>query len=252
MNKSSNMSSVENALMILESFTIDQSEKRVTQLSNELGIGKSSVSRLLKTLQSRGYVKKDAETQKYSLGTKILTLYSSLMSEMEVVKEAHPILEELAKETKESVQLAELEGSNVIYMEQIKSSFPIQIFAHIGRINPIHCTSSGKLLLAYQDIETIENILNGELKTYTTSTITDKLTLKKELLEIRNLGYCYIQNEFIDGIVSIAAPIRDYNKNVIAAVSLVGPIQRINGSKSKMYINKVVAAAKEISIKMGY
>lgn len=252
MNKSSNMSSVENALMILESFTIDQSEKRVTQLSNDLGIGKSSVSRLLKTLQSRGYVKKNLETQKYSLGTKILTLYSSLMSEMEVVKEAHPILEDLAKETKESVQLAELEGSNVIYMEQIKSSFPIQIFAHIGRINPIHCTSSGKLLLAYQDIETIENILNSDLKPYTSSTITDKLVLKKELLEIRNLGYCYIENEFIDGIVSIAAPIRDYNKNVIAAVSLVGPIQRINGAKSKLYINKVVSAAKEISTKMGY
>lgn len=252
MNKSSNMSSVENALKILESFSIDKSEKRVTEISNELNIGKSSVSRLLKTLHSRGYVKKDPETQKYSLGTKILTLYSSLMSQMEVVKEAHPILEHLAKETKESVQLAELEGSNVIYMEQIKSSFPIQIFAHIGRINPIHCTSSGKLLLAYQDIETIENILSNDLKKYTSSTITDKLILKKQLLEIRSLGYCYIENEFIDGIVSIAAPIYDYNNKVIAAVSLVGPIQRINTDKVKPYINKVVQAAKQISNKMGY
>ncbi len=252
MNKSSNMSSVENALKILESFTIDKSEKRVTELSNELDIGKSSVSRILKTLQSRAYVKKDPETQKYSLGTKILTLYSSLMSEMEVVKEAHPILEQLAKETKESVQLAELEGSNVIYMEQIKSSFPIQIFAHIGRINPIHCTSSGKLLLAYQEIETIEDILNIDLKKYTSSTTTNKLTLKKQLLEIKSLGYCYIENEFIDGIVSIAAPIYDYNNKVIAAVSLVGPIQRINGDKVKPYINKVLQAAKKISNKMGY
>lgn len=252
MNKSSNMSSVENALKILESFSIDKSEKRVTEISNELDIGKSSVSRLLKTLHARGYVKKDPETQKYSLGTKILTLYSSLMSQMEVVKEAHPILEHLAKETKESVQLAELEGSNVIYMEQIKSSFPIQIFAHIGRINPIHCTSSGKLLLAYQDIETIETILSNDLKKYTSSTITDKLTLKKQLLEIRSLGYCYIENEFIDGIVSIAAPIYDYNNKVIAAVSLVGPIQRINSDKVKPYVNKVVQAAKQISNKMGY
>ncbi len=252
MNKSSNMSSVENALKILESFTIDQTEKRVTQIANDLDIGKSSVSRLLKTLQSRGYVKKNPETQKYSLGTKILTLYSSLMSEMEVVKEAHPILEELAHETAESVQLAELEGSDVIYMEQIKSSFPIQVFAHIGRINPIHCTSSGKLLLAYQEVETIEEILSKELKKYTSSTITDVNTLKKELLEIRSLGYCFIENEFIDGIVSIAAPIRDYNKNVIAAVSLVGPIQRISGDKVQRFINKVVEAAKNISLQMGY
>ena len=174
------------------------------------------------------------------------------MSEMEVVKEAHPILEELASQTKESVQLAELEGSNVIYTEQIQSSYPIQIFAHIGRINPIHCTSSGKVLLSYQEIDIIENILNSELQAYTSATITDKNTLKKELLEVRSSGYSYIENEFVDGIVSIAAPIRDYNEKVVAAVSLVGPIQRINGSKSKIYINKVIEAARKISLNMGY
>lgn len=252
MNNSSNLSSVENALNILESFSIDQTEKRVTQIAKELNIGKSSVSRILKTLHNKGYVKKNPETQKYSLGTKILTLYSSLMEKMEVVKEAHLILEKLAQDTSESVQLAEIEGSDVIYMEQIKSSFPIQIFAHIGRINPVHCTSSGKLLLAYQDISTIEEILNGKLKKYTSSTITDSNTLKRELLEIRGLGYCLIENEFIEGIVSIAAPIRDYNSNVIAAVSLVGPIQRLNGDKIPRYINKVLEAAKEISLNMGY
>lgn len=252
MNKSSNLSSVENALKILETFTIDDTEKRVTQIANELGLAKSTVSRLIKTLHSYGYVKKNPESQKYSLGTKILSLYSSLMSEMEIVKEANPYLEELAQETSESVQLAELEGSDVIYTEQIKSSFPIQIFAHIGRINPIHCTSSGKLLLAYQEVEVIEDILSQKLEKYTSTTITDPTILKKELLEIRSLGYCYIENEFIDGIVSIAAPIRDYNKKVVAAVSLVGPIQRINSSKSKYFINKVVETAKKISIEMGY
>lgn len=253
MNKSSNLSSVGNALKVLESFTIDVTEKRVTQIALELNLAKSTVSRLLKTLLNEGYVKKDPETQKYSLGNKILTLYSSLISNREVVKEAHSLLEQLARDTSESVQLAELEGSNVIYMEQIISSYPIQIFAHIGRINPIHCTSSGKLLLAYQDTESIEKILNSsELGKYTSSTIMDTYILKKQLLNIRGLGYCFIENEFIDGIVSIAAPIRDYNKDVIAAVSLVGPIQRINGVKVQQYINKVVEAGKKISLKMGY
>lgn len=253
MNKSSNLSSVENALKVLECFSINETHKRVTQISEELGLAKSTVSRLLKTLHSYGYVKKDLETQKYSLGTKILSLYSSLMTEMEIVKEAHPFLEQLALETKESVQLAELEGSNVIYTEQIKSSFPMQIFAHIGRINPIHCTSSGKLLLAFQEVETIEEILlNTELKKYTQTTTTDKIQLKKELLEIRGLGYCYIESEFIDGIVSIAAPIRDYNKKVVAAVSLVGPIQRFTKDKIPRFINKVVETSKTISKTLGY
>lgn len=252
MDKNSNLSSVDNALKVLECFTVDEPQKRVTQIATELNLAKSTVSRLLKTLLNSGYVKKDVETQKYSLGNKVLTLYSALMSNMEIVKEAHPILEALAKETHESVQLAEIEGSNVIYMEQIKSSYPIQIFAHIGRINPIHCTSSGKLLLAFQEFDVIENILNTELEKYTPYTITDKNILKKQLLEIRNLGYCYIENEFIEGIISIAAPIRDYNKNIIAAVSLVGPIQRINGIKTQQFINKVIEASKEISRNMGY
>jgi IclR family transcriptional regulator, KDG regulon repressor len=252
MNNSSNLSSVENALKILECFTIDETEKRVTQIAIELDLAKSTVSRLLKTLLNKGYVKKNPETQKYSLGTKILTLYSSLMSEMEVVKEAHTILEELARETSESVQLAELEGSSVIYMEQIKSSYPIQIFAHIGRINPLHCTSSGKLLLAYQKESEIDKLLEMDFHRYTSSTVTNPFILKEQLKEIKKLGYCYIQNEFIDGIVSIAAPIRDYNKNIIAAVSLVGPIQRINGVKAQQFINKVVEAGKKISLKMGY
>jgi IclR family transcriptional regulator, KDG regulon repressor len=251
MNNSSNLSSVENALKILECFTIEETEKRVTQIAIELDLAKSTVSRLLKTLLNKGYVKKNPETQKYSLGTKILTLYSSLMSEMEV-KEAHNILEELAKETSESVQLAELEGSSVIYMEQIKSSYPIQIFAHIGRINPLHCTSSGKLLLAYQKESEIDKLLEMDFHKYTSSTVTNPVILKEQLKEIKKLGYCYIQNEFIDGIVSIAAPIRDYNKNIIAAVSLVGPIQRINGVKAQQFINKVVEASKKISLKMGY
>lgn len=252
MENKSNLSSVQNALRILDCFTIEQTEKRVTQIANELDIGKSTVSRLLKTLSSVGYVKKDEETQKYSLGTKVLTLYSALMSNMEVVKEARTTLEQLAHETSESVQVAEIEGSNVIYIDQIKSSFPIQIFAHIGRINPIHCTSSGKLLLAFQDDNTIEDILKNDLIQYTQSTVTNPEILKKELKEIRDLGYCYLENEYIDGIVSISAPIRDYNKNIIAAVSLVGPIQRINQTKSKIFINKVVEAAKKISTKMGY
>lgn len=251
-NQKQNLSTVENAFRILDCFSIEQTEKRVTQIALELDIGKSTVSRLLKTLSNVGYVKKDEETQKYSLGTKVLTLYSALMSNMEVVKEAKYILEQLAQETSESVQLAEIEGSNVIYIDQIKSTFPIQIFAHIGRINPIHCTSSGKLLLAFQEEHVIDEILKNDLVEYTSSTITNPEILKKELLEIKKLGYCYIENEFIDGIVSISAPIKDYNKNIIAAVSLVGPIQRINGVKAQQFINKVADASKKISLKMGY
>lgn len=252
MQNKSTLSSVQNALRVLNSFTINETEKRVTQIAEELNIAKSTVSRLLKTLLVEGYVKKDSETLKYSLGTKVLTLYSSLMSNMEVVKEARPILEELAKETSESVQLAELEGSNVIYTEQIKSNYPLQIFVDIGRINPIHCTSSGKLLLAFQDEKLINQLLETKLIKYTEFTITDPSIIKKQLKDIRSLGYCISENEFIDGIIAICAPIKDYNNNVIAAISLVGPKQRIYGKKTVLYTKKVIDVANRISKNMGY
>ena len=252
MNKSSNLSSVENALRVLECFTIDETEKRVTEIARELNIAKSTVSRLLKTLLNKGYVKKNQETKKYFLGTKILTLHSSLISHMEIIKEAHPSLEQLARETSESIQLAELEGSNVIYIEQIPSSYPIQIFAHIGRINPIHCTSSGKLLLAYQKEEIIDKILKINFHKYTSSTVTNPNILKEELREIKELGYCFIENQFVEGIASIAAPIKDHNNNVVATVSLVGPVQRINTDKIPRFINKVINTAKKISFNLGF
>lgn len=252
MYKNNNLSSVQNALRILNSFSIEDTQKGITQISKELDIGKSTVSRLLNTMLNEGYIKKDNKSKRYSLGNKILTLYSSFMSNMEIVKEARPFLEELAKQTNESVQLAELEALNVIYVDQIKSTYPIQIFAHVGRINPIHCTSSGKLLLSYEDEIKIDEILKTNFVKHTSYTKTNAKILKEELIQIKKDGYCLIENEFIEGIVSIAAPIKDYNNKVIAAVSIVGPIQRMNGPKLQSYINKIMSTSENISKSIGF
>lgn len=250
--KNNNLSSVGNALKVLNTFSFEEPEKRVTQIAKELGIAKSTASRLLTTLANEDFVKKNIDTQKYSLGAKILTLYSRLISNVEVVNEAKSILEQLAIDTSESVQLSQLEGLKVVYLDHIKSTYPIQITSHIGLVNPVHCTSSGRILLGYEEEHIIEDFFKQDLYKYTSSTITDPKIIRQEFLKIKKKGYSYIENEFIEGIVSIAAPIKDYNKNVIAAISLAGPIQRIQGTKAQIYINKVVEAAKKISLKMGY
>lgn len=252
MEKNSNISSLQNALRILNSFSVYETEKRVTGIAKELDLPKSTVSRLLQTLLQEGYVKKNTENGKYSLGIKIFSLYGSLMANMQVVKESHPILEALAKETSESIQLAQRENSYVVYTDQVKSNYPMQIYSHIGLMNPIHCTSSGKVLLAYEDKSVVDEILNNELSSYTNSTITNSEILRAELKKIKEQGYCLTKNEFIDGIVAIAAPVWDYNNRVIAAVSLVGPVQRINGAKVNSYIIKVQKAAQKISSNMGF
>lgn len=247
-----NLSSVSNALRILDCFSIVKPERRVSELASELNIGKSTVSRLLSTLASQGYVRKDIETQKYSLGFKVLSLYGILISHLEILKEARPIMEKLSEVTLESIQIAELEDSQIIYIDQIQSKHPVHILAHIGRINPIHCTSSGKLLLAYQNEETIKKLLSTEFLSYTPHTITDPNILLEELSLIRREGFCISTNEFVEGVISLSAPIRDYKKNVIAAISIVGPTQRIDGKNVFKYLEKLLSSAKEISKNLGF
>lgn len=246
------LSSVGNALNILNCFSVEQPEKRVTDIARELGLGKSTVSRLLATLASEGYVKKDPATQKFSLGLRILSLASTLTSNLEIVREARPVLQQLVQETSESAQIAELEGNRMIYVDQVKCKQPIRILAHIGRINPIYCTSSGRLLLAYQSVKRQQEVLQGKLIKYTPETETDPIKIQKDLETIKNQGYCILANEFIEGVVSISAPIRDYRERVISSISVVGPISRLTPEKINFCRSRVQKAGREISKKMGY
>lgn len=246
------LSSVSNALRILNSFTAECPEKRLSDLAAELNLGKSTVSRLLTTLAAEGYVRKDPETRKYSLGLRILSIASALASNLQIVREARPILQQLVQETDESAQLAELDGDRLIYVDQVKCRNPIRIYAHVGRINPIHATSLGRLLLAYENEKRQQEILQGDLKSYTEHTIIDPIIIAAGFESIRQQGYAILTDEFIEGLISISAPIWDYREKVIAAISLVGSNRQIQGERLNYCLNRVINAAAEISEKMGY
>jgi IclR family transcriptional regulator, KDG regulon repressor len=246
------LSSVKNSLRILNSFTIEEPEKRVIDLANELQLGKSTISRLLSTLASEGFVTKDSETQKYRLGLRILTLNSIVTSNLEINREARPILRNLVNETGEAAHIAVLENHEVVYLEQIECSHPVRILSYVGRRNPVHCTSSGKVLYAFQDKAAIDKLLRGNLEAYTPYTITDPVILRNELTEIKQAEFSYSDCEYLQDVVSFAAPIRDYTRKVIAAVSLVGPKHRIQKHQHAAIKNKVIKVAKEISRNLGY
>jgi IclR family KDG regulon transcriptional repressor len=246
------LSSVKNSLRILNSFTLDSPQKRVSDLAVELGLGKSTISRLLSTLASEGYVTKDPENHQYRLGLRILTLNSIVTSQLEINREARPILHGLVKETGEAAHLAVLEDEEVVYIEQIECSHPVRILSYVGRRNPIHCTSSGKVLLTYLEPSTIERLLQHGLERYTANTITDPIILYKQLEDIRQSEFCYSKCEFLEDVVSFAAPIRNYTKKVVAAISLVGPEHRIQKQQHTIIKQKVMKAAKEISKNLGY
>lgn len=245
------LSSVKNALRLLRSFSLDTPEKKVTDLAAELGLGKSTISRLLNTLASEGFVTKDPETQKYRLGLTILNLNTVVTSNLEINRESQPILQRLVDEIGETATIAVLEDTAVVYLNRVECKHPVQILSHVGRRNPLHCTSSGKAILAYQNQDFIEGYIDEGLEQYTVNTITNRDTLRTALKSIQEQGYAISIEELREGVASIAAPIRDYTGKVVYAVSIIGPVHRMNPHNLSI-ISKVTNAAKEISEKLGY
>jgi len=129
---------------------------------------------------------------------------------------------------------------------------PVRFLTHIGKRNPAYCTSSGKVLLAFSDDEIVESVINKGLQKFNKNTVADPEQLRTYLKKVRKDGFAYSVEEFLEGVNSVAAPIYEYRGKVIAALTVVGPKQRIQTHKIPTLSKKVIQAAKEISEKMGY
>lgn len=246
------LTSVKNALRILNSFSIDEPEKAVGELAVELGLAKSTISRLMTTLASEGFVTRVPNSRKYRLGVSILALSGILISNLEVTKEAAPVVNRLVSDIEETAHLAILDGTDTIYVHKEECSHAVQILTYLGKKNPAYCTSSGKVLLAYSDDDAVDRVVEHGLEKRTKNTITTREQLETELNTIRQRGYAISHDEILEGVTSIAAPVRDYTGKVVAAITVVGPNQRISQNRVPIYVKKIVDASKEASERLGY
>ena len=246
------LSSLKNALRILNSFSMDEPEKRIGEISSSLGLNKSTVSRTMATLASEGFVFKDPETKKYRLGLSILTLSGVVNSTMDIYRESQPILSKLVESLGETAHISVLDHLDVIYLHKVECNHPVRFLTHIGRRNPPYCTSSGKVLLAFSDENIIHSVIEKGLHKFSKNTITDPDLLHANLREVKKNGYATSVEELLDGVTSIAAPIFDYKGKVIAALSVVGPKQRFQSHKIQSIAKIVISAGLDISRNMGY
>ncbi|TSI08707.1 IclR family transcriptional regulator [Lysinibacillus sp. BW-2-10] len=247
------LSSVKNALRILRSFSMDEPEKKISDLSTSLGLNKSTVSRTMATLASEGFVFKDPETKKYRLGFSIVSLSGIVKSNMDVYRESLHTLHKLVESTGETAHLSILDNLEVIYLQKVECNHPVRFLTHVGRRNPLYCTSSGKVLLAFsEDEDLLEKVIEKGLTKFTKNTITDPKKLREHLNEIRKKGYACSVEEISEGVNSIAAPVFDYQGKIIGAVAVVGPKQRIQQQKMNSMAKNIISAANEISTRMGY
>jgi IclR family KDG regulon transcriptional repressor len=246
------LSSVKNALRILKSFTMDDPEQKIGDLSASLGLNKSTVSRTMATLASEGFVYKDPETKRYRLGLSILSLSGIVNSNMDIYRDSQPILNRLVETIGETAHISVLDNLEVIYLQKVDCNHPVRFLTHVGRRNPAYCTSSGKVLLAFSNDDVVERVIHNGLEKFTKNTITSADRLRSHLKQIKENGYSQSVEELLEGVTSIAAPIYDYKGNVFAALSIVGPVQRIHSHKIPILAKKAISSAMEISERMGY
>jgi len=229
------------------------STMHMTEIAEKLGFYPSTIHRILDTLRHWGYVEQDPKTQKYRLGLKLLELGMAKLHQMDLAREATPYLKELVKQCNETVHLGVLEGGEVLYLAKEESSQTIRMISYVGKRAPLHCTSLGKVLLAYLSAEERKKILGEKvLPRLTENTITDKRELEKELDKVREQGFALDREENEKDVRCVAAPIRNYQGEVIAAVSISSPIFRLDKNIQNNLKEALIETSKKISMRLGY
>ncbi len=242
--------------MLLKAFSINEPELSLTELTNRLGLNRSTTFRLLATLQGEGYVQRDRESGKYSLGVVCLELGTIFLSTIHLREQALPLLEDLRRECGETVHLAILdkESMEVVYLEKLEGLLPIAYMgSRVGGRSPAYCTGLGKVLLAYEDSTEVESFYARQgLHPHTPSTIVETSKLMTELEEIKKNGFGIDNEEHESGVNCVAAPIWNENGRVTAAISISGPTERMNRAITEgNSVQKVMVMAAEISARLG-
>ncbi|NMR31505.1 IclR family transcriptional regulator [Crystallibacter degradans] len=244
--------SVDRAITVLEILARTGSAG-VSEIAEEMGVHKSTASRLLASLDQRGMVQQNSERGKYQLGFSILRLANSIPGRLSLVREARPILEALADQYKETVNLAVLRSNYAVNVDQAMGPSTLSTHDWIGSLTPLHATSSGKVLLAALTSEQRQKILKETgLFAQTARTITSKQELEKELLEVGSSGYAVVSEEFEIGLSAIAVPVYDHLGTVIGAVSISGPSFRFKPREMPGLIEDLKQAGQDISSRMGH
>lgn len=250
-NKGNIVQSVDRALSVLK-LLAERGESSVTDLAQELGVHKSTASRLLSTLAAEDFVEQVDGAGSFRLSFGVLHLASAMLAEIDIVRTARPILEALSETTAETVNIAVLHNDQVVNVDQVIGSMAVVGANWVGRRLPLHCTSTGKVLLAFLDEQERDIHLGRPLQAYTDATITDADTLRDELAAVRDQRYALTVEELEAGLNAVAAPVFDHAGAVIAAVSVSGPAYRFNVGRLLQLAEDVQRAAEEIGLRLGY
>jgi IclR family KDG regulon transcriptional repressor len=218
---------VSRALDVLLCFSRESPELTLTEISERVKLHKSTVHRVLATLENAGFLEHDPATAKYRLGLRLLELASLVLEHVDLRRQAWPYLVRLAHEYRETVDLGILNGTDIIYLEVIESPQRVKLAVARGQRLPVCCTASGKAMLAFLPEKQVRQIMVQGLNRYTEHTIVSPENLLADLRVAHERGFAISQAEYEEDIHAVAAPILSIRQEPLAVVALAGPAFRL-------------------------
>lgn len=244
---------VDKALRILETLGKASEELGLVELSRQLAIEKSTLHRLLGTLEARGFVRRDPISLRYALGIRMLELGTAVTARSALARAAHPVLDRLALRSRHTVNLAVLDGDEILYVAKRESPEPLRLTVEVGRRLPAHCTALGKAMLAFRPVLEVRRLFSRRkrLRGFTPRTITDPGKLLRHLDEVRRTGVAVDHEELIAGLRCLAAPILDFTGHAVAAMSISAPAVTLGEERVAELRPMLVEAVGEVSKALG-
>lgn len=231
---------------ILECFSTADRALSLAELCERTGYPRSTTHRLLASMREVGFLDQDRTRERYRLGLKLFEFGNVVLSNMDLHREARPYAEQLGRLTGQLVHLAVFDGRQAVVIHRSDPSDHATPLTHIENA-PVHCTSVGKAILAFQPPAIIDRLIAAGLRRYTDTTIADGDMLRDELARIRERGYAVDEAEHQPGLRCVGAPIRDPSGRVFAAISVSGPAWKLPSSEVEALAKMVVHCAQSIA-----
>lgn len=247
-----NVRAIERALDILNCFDDAHPARGITEIALAVGLHKATTHRIVTTLANHGYLERLPESQEYRLGMQLADLGFRIIRRLDVRREALPIMTQVAQQCEETCDLSVLDRGEVLVIEVIRSRHGHTLATAVGQHLPLHATANGKLFLAYLPPARLDAILSQPLAAFTPNTVTLPDALRRQLTLIQQQGYGLDDEEFEVGVRAVAAPIRNSDGDVVAALGMPGPTGRITPERIPEIARQLREVAQAISHRMGW
>jgi DNA-binding IclR family transcriptional regulator len=245
------MKSISHATKVLLHIADASKPLGVTEVAKQLGVHKSSASRILATLHKVHFVERDPETGRYLLGLGILSLAGTVLARYQLSSNARREIEILAATTGATITVSGWNGREAVNLDQIVGPRAVTTVSPPGRLNPPHCTATGKVFLAHADQQTIQAVLAQPLRKYTERTITDRKVLRKALDTVRRQGFALNDREFINDVTALAAPIFSAQGSIAYVIAITIPSFRFQRDRQNELKRALLSTAHNLSVLQG-